>query len=195
MAMTTFLQITVDNKPSDWQASDDMRETTMTTQRQEHSFSACYFGDNPDWLITCAMNRDSDALGRSDFRCFERALKALPEVKEWAGEFTPVTVERSSHWAVGWVDYLIIDPACTAAVALAEQMRERLEDYPVLDEDDFSELEQEEAAEVWANCYRERERIDYIRKHRSQFEFADWLDMLSCVRGRYFAGYASELLH
>lgn len=40
-----------------------------------------------------------------------------------------------------------------------------------------------------------RERVEYIRKHRSQFEFRDFADMLGCVRGKYFAGYASELIH
>jgi hypothetical protein len=169
--------------------------STMTTQKQEHSLSACYFGDNSDWLIACAVNRDSDALGRSNFRCFERALKALPEVKEWPGEWQPVTVERSSHWACGWVDYLIIDPACASAVKLAEELRERLEDYPVLDEDDYSNEEHTEASEIWRSCYNVAERLEYIRKRRSQFEFYDWREMLSCVRGRFFGGYPSELLH
>lgn len=169
--------------------------STLTTQKQEHSFSACYFGDNPDWLIACAMNRDSDALGRSNFRCFEQALKTLPEVKEWSGEYTPVTVERSNHWACGWVDYLIVNPECKSAVALAEQLRESLEDYPVLDEEHFSQVESDEANEVWANCYDVAERLEYIRKHRSQFEFHDYRDMVACVRGHYFSGYACELLH
>jgi hypothetical protein len=45
-----------------------------------------------------------------------------------------------------------------------------------------------------AQLLPEKERIAYIRKHRSEFEFADLRDMLSCVRGNYFAGYASELI-
>jgi hypothetical protein len=63
-----------------------------------------------------------------------------------------------------------------------------------LDESDFSEVEQEEANETWRNCYDVSERVKYIREHRSQFEFHDLGDMLGCVRGNYFAGYASELL-
>lgn len=54
--------------------------------------------------------------------------------------------------------------------------------------------ETEAAQEVWRTCYSDAERIDYIREHRSQFEFRSFADMLGCVRGRYFAGYASELL-
>lgn len=170
-------------------------ETTMATLKQEHSRNAFYYGDNPDWLIAYSVNRDSDALQRSNFRCFAKDLKALPEVKEWQGEWCPVRIERSSHWACGWVDYLVIDPACTSAVARAEELRAALEDYPVLNEHDFSQEENDEANEVWRNCYDYKERIEYIRGHRSQFEFQDWQDMLHCVRGSYFAGYASELLH
>jgi hypothetical protein len=65
----------------------------------------------------------------------------------------------------------------------------------VLNENDFSEREQEAADETWRNCYREKERIKYIRAHRSQFSFASFRDLLDCVRGKFFAGYASELIN
>lgn len=167
----------------------------MTTLARAHSRDAHYYGDNPDWLIAASVTRESDPLEQSNFASFEAALKALPAVSDWAGEWTPVTTERSSHWAVGWVDYLVIDPACSDAVALAEQMRQRLEDYPVLDEEDLSKREQDEANSVWRDCYNVRERVAYIREHASQFEFRDIADLLGCVRGRYFAGYASELIY
>jgi hypothetical protein len=69
------------------------------------------------------------------------------------------------------------------------------EDCPVINEDHWSELEQEDANLTWRECYSPQDRIDYIRKHRSQFEFHDMADLLGCVRGEYFAGYASELLY
>jgi len=34
-----------------------------------------------------------------------------------------------------------------------------------------------------------------IREYRNQFEFRDFADMLACARGKYFAGWAGELLH
>lgn len=156
--------------------------------------SSAYWGDNGDWLIASAMHRDSDCLTCSNFRCFEKALKALPEFKAWDGEFSPVTIEEFNHWAVGWVQYLIIHPSFTAGVALAESIRAKLEEYPVLDDEDFSNIETEEANETWKNCYDANERIKYIRDHKSQFEFHDFADMLGCIRGKYFAGYASELI-
>jgi hypothetical protein len=64
----------------------------------------------------------------------------------------------------------------------------------VLDEDDWSEREQEAADTIWRDCYDWHARIKYIREHRSQFEFHDYADMLGCVRSQYFVGYARELL-
>jgi len=62
-----------------------------------------------------------------------------------------------------------------------------------MSDDELREYEQEAADETWRNCYSPSERVAYIREHRSQFEFHTLADMLGCVRGHYFAGYASEL--
>lgn len=134
----------------------------------------------------CGQSRDSDALERSNFACM---LKAL------GGESDTVTVVRESHWAVGWVEWIAIHQDDGAALKVADEIQARLADYPVIDDDHFSATEQDDANDTWRNCYRPQDRIDYIRKHRSQFEFHDFRDMLGCVRGEYFAGYASELLY
>lgn len=99
-----------------------------------------------------------------------------------------------NHWAVGWVSWIAIHESDTKALQIADDLRERHEDYPVLDEFHYSDLEQEDANETWRNCYNPIERIEYIRKFRNQFEFCDFADLMACVRGEYFAGYASELL-
>lgn len=106
-----------------------------------------------------------------------------------------VTVERFNHWAVGWVDYLVISPDAASLVAMVEKMQADIESYPVLDDDDFSELEQEEAEQIWKNCYSQAERVKYIREFRSQFEFRGLRDAIGCINGDYFAGYASELIN
>lgn len=158
---------------------------------------SAYWGERREWLVAATLNRDSDALSRSNYRCMLRLLggngtegrKGNQEVAEG------VAVEEARHWACGWLQYLIVDPARADLVAIAEKALSRLEDYPVLNEEDFSLEESEEAEQVWRNCYGERGRLEYIRKHRSQFEFRGFADLLGCVRGKYFAGYASELLH
>jgi hypothetical protein len=60
--------------------------------------------------------------------------------------------------------------------------------------DCHSEVELEEANRVWESCYNDRQRIAYMRDHRSQFEFQSFAEMLGCCRGKFFNGYASELL-
>jgi hypothetical protein len=132
------------------------------------------------------QSRDSDALERSNFACM---------LNELGGESETVIVVRESHWAVGWVEWIAIHQDDTKALTTADEIQAALSDYPVINEDHWSETEQEEANEVWANCYGPEERIEYIRRNRSQFEFHDFADMLACVRGQFFNGYASELLY
>lgn len=145
---------------------------------------SAYWGERGNWFIVACVHRDSDCIARSNFEVFQRELGK-----------DGVAIQRFNHWGVGWIDYLIVDPSNEGLVALAESLRSALEDYPVLDEMHYSELESNEANEVWKSCYRVKDRIDYIRKHRSQFEFRSLSDMLGCVRGNYFAGYASELIN
>jgi hypothetical protein len=134
----------------------------------------------------CVQSRDSDTLERSNFACM---LKAI------GGESDTVQVVRERLWAVGWVEWIAIHQDDEAALRIADEVQERLEAYPVINEDHWSDLEHADANETWMNCYSPQERIDYIRCHRSQFEFHDMADLIGCVRGQYFAGYACELLN
>jgi hypothetical protein len=148
---------------------------------------ACYFGASwPDYYSAgVGQSRDSDCLERSNFAAMLAAL---------GGESETVIVVRESHWAVGWVEWIAIHEGDTAALAIADEQQERLQNYPVLDEEDWSQREQEEADEVWRRCYSWQERITYIRQHREHFEFPCYADLVGCVRGQYFAGYAGELV-
>lgn len=160
----------------------------MTTMSEAHSRNAAYWGESGDWLIVISVHRDSDCLSRSNYDAVKEILGAIE------GAVDHLSEERSSHWAVGWVDCLIIDPSWDAGVARVGEIRRGLEDYPVVDEEKWSQYEQEEADEVWKNCYDWEERVDYIRKYRSQFYFHDFRELLSVVRGEYFNGYAGELI-
>lgn len=146
-----------------------------------------YFGASwPEYFSAgVGQSRDSDCLEESNFAVMLEKL---------GGESETVTVVRESHWAVGWVEWIAIHETDDRALRIADEQVARLENYPVLDEDDFSNREIEAANELWTHCFGTRERIEYIRKYRSQFDFHDFADLLGCARGRYFAGYASELL-
>ncbi len=173
----------------------------MKTQFKRWTLPGSYMGAEwPEHFVFIKQNRDSDCLTRSNFRSGMKRLEALPP-------FTPPDSEgaeeeissrfavREFHWACGWVEWIAIHETDCAALEAADKMADALEDYPILDEQDLSGLEEEEAAQVWKDCYSLKSRLDYVRKHRSQFDFQSLADLIGCVRGKYFAGYASELLH
>lgn len=94
-----------------------------------------YWGEHGDWLLAYGTNREADSLTRSNFASL---LKLL------GGESDTVAVERENHWAVGWVEYILIDPSDTVRVAIADKALDDLRDYPVLDEMHWSDLESDE---------------------------------------------------
>lgn len=150
-----------------------------------------YFGEVwPDYFVFLSRHRDSDELTESNFRVAMQKLESLPY---FDGE-SRLEV-RENHWAVGWVEWIAIHADDTDALKAADEMAAALENYPVLDEEDFSSLEQENAEKLWCDCYSAKERVAYIRRHPSHFEPHSFADLLACVRGKYFIGYASDLLH
>lgn len=148
---------------------------------------ANYIGETPsgELLVVLTRNRDSDCLTESNWEC---ALEQL------GGESETVEIHRFGHWACGWWEALCVK-AGSEAEKIGAEIESALEAYPVLDDGHFSEKEQDEANEIWQSCYNENERIEYIRENRSQFDFWSFSDLLQCVRGEFFSGYASELIN
>lgn len=161
---------------------------------------ANYFGAQwPDYYRSgFGQSRDSGELEASNFAHVLAELKKLPpfvySAPDCDNEIESRQVIRETHWAVGWVEWIAIHEADTAALELCDRLKAEYENYPVLDEEDFSNREQESANTLWRDCMNQRERIEYIRRHRSQFDFHGLRDCIACLRGEYFAGYASELL-
>jgi hypothetical protein len=143
--------------------------------------------DRQDWFVVPVLRtRDATCLEESNFAS---ALEFLSEIR------SPEDYEVHSfhHWACGWFDIIIVRPG-SPAEKVARDLADHLDDYPVLDEDDLSMREHERAAEVWRSCYSEKERINYIRCRRSDFDFRSMGDLMGCVRGHYFCGVDAELL-
>jgi len=150
-------------------------------ERPKHYFGAEW----PEYYSAgVSRNRDSNCRERANFD----AMIALLEGQEFE-------IVRESHFLVGWIEWIAIHQDDTEALKIADEAIGRLENYPVLDDYLHSEYEMEKANEVWSNCYDWRERCEYIREYRSQFDFRNLSDMIQCVRGNYFAGYASELIN
>ena len=102
-------------------------------ERAERSFM--YWGDRADWLVALTQHRDSDALERSNWRVI------VPDMFERFPD--DVAIESTNHWAVGWLEYLLVRPNSPAAVA-AQAWADKLANYPVADDDDFGMLEYSE---------------------------------------------------
>ena len=110
----------------------------MTTLAEAHNGpDASYSGGQGDWIIVTTQHRDSDVLTRSNFAAIAEDLDA--------------EISRSGHWAVGWIEYAILEPTFSN-VERVRLIDEALESYPVYDEDRFSELEQAEARESLIMC-------------------------------------------
>lgn len=96
--------------------------------------SYAYFGDRGDWPIAASVHRESDMIERSNFEVIKSLLGYDGDDDD------TVVIERSSHWAVGWVDYLLVNPSRTDLVAIAQECRQSIEDYPILYEMAYSEF-------------------------------------------------------
>jgi len=110
--------------------------------------------------------RDSDILTDSNWAI---ALERL------GGEGNGVRIIRHGHWAVGWVEYLLISPT-SHKLKEAEAIIEAINDYPVLSEDDYSERQSNAIYEYW-NGLSLREKIEEVKS-----------DGLSCFASRRLPG-------
>jgi hypothetical protein len=118
-----------------------MTETFATLTRYTRPRDFADFSDisRAEYFVGVGQHRDSDCLARSNFRSMLRLL---------GGESDTVLVLRDSHWAVGWVETIYIHESNAAALQTADEILTALEDYPVVDESDYSELEWETAGEL-----------------------------------------------
>lgn len=57
-----------------------------------------------------------------------------------------------NHWAIGWVDYLLVRPGSHAA-AIAQDWARSLADYPLADEGDYGNLVTEDNHPGDGYCY------------------------------------------
>ena len=126
--------------------------------------------DRGDWYVVPVIRtRDSGPLEESNFSA---ALGIM------GGESETVEVHRFGHWACGWFEVILAEPG---RLVDAFTVAKRLDDHPVLDEDDLCRREWEAAAETWRTFHGVAGRIRWIREHGHTCETLG--DLLACVRG------------
>lgn len=120
-----------------------------------------YAGHRPsDDYVIVNRHRDSGHLSESNFECISDHLKQkFPDL--WSDK---IYIFRAGHWACGWIEYLIIEhDSPTAVLEECEEILESLADYPVFNEDNFSEREWNAAQEYWKSLSI-KERIELCKQ-------------------------------
>ena len=113
--------------------------------------------ERQDWFVVpCGRTRDSGELDQSNF---DTALAIL------GGESETCEVHRFGHWGPGWFEIIIVHPSRESEV---EAIQESLENYPVLDDEDFSRREWEAYAEGWESYGAK----DFVRLLAKEFELS-----------------------
>jgi hypothetical protein len=115
------------------------------------------------WKIVSigGTHRDADVLTQSNHRVILRELAKLDPDEDAHG------VMHAGHWAVGWVDHILVDPAREDLVKVLTEFESALSDYPIADEWDHSELElgwhdEGRCGDHCAHCEYEREDARHV---------------------------------
>ena len=120
--------------------------TTRLRPRGIRTADLPYYRGRPDAGFMSGgfgISRDSDALERSNYAAAWSAYRR-------AG--VNVRADGFNHWAVGWIDEMIV-PISRAAVEVLAELRGRLESYPVLDDEDYSQREWDDNHPSDSECY------------------------------------------
>lgn len=97
--------------------------------------------DREDWFVApWSQTRDSGPYDQSNFHS---CLKAL------GGESETVEVHRFGHWGPGWFEIIIVHPD---HVKTLEELEAAFSNYPVVDDEDLSRREYENAMEYLEQC-------------------------------------------
>lgn len=114
--------------------------------------------DAENCAIVYLSHRDADVLTESNAAAIKDALS---EFTGWMrdpidGASFDVEEQSHRHWAVGHVDGIVIrcigpDGKATRAFHVLHELACKLDTYPVLDDDDFSQRESDAADEAWSN--------------------------------------------
>lgn len=111
--------------------------------------------EHENMYVLLSRSRDADVLTESNF---QTAIDRL------GGESKTVQILRFNHWACGWFEQILIDGKDTIAMDIANQIKIDIENYPVLDDQDYYEREYTRAKECW-EYMRHSDKVDYCKRY------------------------------
>lgn len=150
--------------------------------------------DSDQFCLVYTHNRDSGLMDQSNASAIAEAMK--PFLDQKSGD---VLEEHHKHWAIGWVDGYAIRVyrrgRITKAFRTWHDLQSRLAEYPVLDENDYSNRIYEATLENIADAAWQLKR-EYDLPDGWEFQVYRWLSDQDCseienVDDR--GGYPSEL--
>jgi hypothetical protein len=154
---------------------EEAAEVAAGNWRRFESFCWHLAGDLDDaeqWAIVYTHHRDAGLLDQSNAEAIRKALEPFFDADE-----PDVIAERHGHWAVGWIDgfavRVIRGGQITEAFKAYHELAERLANYPVLDEEDFSRREFDATLENIADAARSL-RDDYDLPEGWEAEVFSW---------------------
>lgn len=129
--------------------------------------------DAESWSVIYTHHRDSGLLDQSNAAAIEKAMAPFTE-----GDDPDVVFESHHHWAVGHIDGFSVrvyrNGQITEAFRRYHELAERMADYPVLDEEDYSRREYEATVENIADAAW-RLKGEYELPDDWQYEVYSWL--------------------
>ena len=152
---------------------------------EKWEYPSNYMGtDYEGYYILYSMNRDSDYLTVSNFetilKVFEDIGVNVVEDYDMSDNVHPFVINvRMKHWLVGWSDIIMIHEDSSPEIwERVESINNALSDYPILDDDDYYEKEQNIIDESYES-YIKDEFMDIIKKHFDLYDIEEKEDILS----------------
>ncbi len=128
-----------------------------------------YRGNNGEWYVVFDYSRDSEIIDRANLHDIKKLYGIDGKID---GEFPPdICIERASHWAVGWIEYILINPDNAEFVAIGETIEAKLKDYPILSDDTYSDMQFNEYT-----YYLEYAIKTYNIRHDTSFDYDTYRD-------------------
>lgn len=113
--------------------------------------------DRDDWIVApCLITRDSPPLEISNWETMQAILDDAGIEYE---------IHRHAHWGPGWIEICIVEPT-EVGIKTLESIIGTLANYPVLNEDDLAEREDEDAIASWS-AYGQ---YDFVRWLANEFD-------------------------
>lgn len=120
-------------------------------------------------IAPVTRHRDSEILDESNWAHQIKVLFKVDETQEaeeWGRDGgQPWEIVTENHWAVGWFEWVAVHSEAKPWIAALERLADRLDQYPIADEVDYSIREHESAAETWANA-DVKSRVRWLQRAR-----------------------------